>query len=159
MITLKDAFSMLFLKINPNDLSKDCKPIFEEVNGEEERLYSGFCSGDYSIEMQKQIYETCEEVENGRRPVIVYVSTWIDSGLMNSTHTRSTIPIVLTVLNDSSKNTALVGFCAKSLHVTDEFLDQVLERKGLKGKSNKAQMKKLALRQANWDYCNSIDIF
>jgi hypothetical protein len=156
MIKLEDAFSMLFLKINPDDLSKDSTPIFEEVNGEEQRLYGGFCSGDYSIEIQKQIYESCEEDENGRRPLVVYVSTWIDSGLMNSTHTRSTTPIVLTVLNDSCKNSALIGFCAKSLHITDEFLEQLLQRKGLKGKSNKEQMKKLALRQANWDYCYSI---
>jgi hypothetical protein len=84
------------------------------------------------------------------------VSIFIDGALMNSTHSRSAIPIVLTILNDSAKNTTLVGFCAKKLHISDEEFDMLLEKKGVTAKSNRKKMKSLALRQANWDYCYSI---
>ena len=75
---------------------------------------------------------------------------------MNSTHSRSAIPIVLTILNDSAKNSTLVGFCSKKLHISDEEFDILLEKKGVTAKSNRKNMKTLALRQANWDYCYSI---
>ena len=156
MIKVEDALALLFLKMNPNDLTKESRPVFEEVNGETQRVYNGFCSGDYPIDIQKLVYEEYGKDGTGRLPLILYFSLWIDSGLMNSTHTRSTTPIVITALNDSSKNSELLGFCAKSLHITDEELDQKLDKKGLKSKSSKQELKKLALRQANWDYINSI---
>ncbi len=84
--------------------------------------------------------------------LLLFVSIFIDGGLMNSTHSRSAIPIVLTILNDSAKSSTLVGFCSKILHIPDEEFDILLEKKGVTAKSNRKNMKTLALRQANWDY-------
>ena len=63
---------------------------------------------------------------------------------------------MLTILNDSAKSSTLVGFCSKKLHISDEEFDILLEKKGVTAKSNRKNMKTLALRQANWDYCYSI---
>jgi hypothetical protein len=60
------------------------------------------------------MYRDCHLLFHGRKPLLLFVSIFIDGGLMNSTHSRSAIPIVLTILNDSAKNSTLVGFGSKS---------------------------------------------
>jgi hypothetical protein len=151
-IKLEDALSTLLLKINPCELTKDSMPEFEEVNGVWQRVYNGFCSGDYPIDVKKQLNRKFV----GILPLFIFVSVFIDSALMNSGHTRSATPIVLTVLNDAKKNSTLVGFCAKSLNISNEELDVILEKKGMKAKTTRSEVKKLAIRQANWDFCYNI---
>ena len=126
-------------------------PIHEMVNGHSERVYGGFCSGDYPIDLQEMLYRDYRSTFNGRRPLLLYVSVFIDGGLMNSTHTRYAIPIVLTILNDSEKTSTLVGFCSKKMHISDEEIDNILQRNGITAKTNRSDLKILAWRQANWD--------
>jgi len=147
-ILLENALSFLLLKIVPSNLTKESIPLHEIVNGNCERMYEGFCSGDYPIEIQEMMYRDCHLLFHGRKPLLLYVSIFIDGGLMNSTHSRSAIPIVLTILNDSAKSSTLVGFCSKKLHIPDEEFDILLEKKGVTAKSNRKNMKTLALRQA-----------
>jgi hypothetical protein len=45
----------VLLKINPSELTKDFIPEFEEVNGVWQRVYNGFGSGDYPIEILDQL--------------------------------------------------------------------------------------------------------
>ena len=54
-IKLEDALSNVLLKINPSELTKDFIPEFEEVNGVWQRVYNGFGSGDYPIEILDQL--------------------------------------------------------------------------------------------------------
>jgi len=155
-IKLEDALATLLLKLNPTDVTHECKPLYERVNGRNQRVYEGFCTGDYPISIQEKVMKMSEDKLNGQPLLILYVSTFIDGALMNSGHTRSATPILLTILNDSRKSTTLVGFCAKNLHVSDEEIDTILESKGVTGKVAKDEIRKLALRQINYDYLFSI---
>ena len=155
-IKLEDALATLLLKLDPSDITHECKPLYERVNGRNQRVYEGFCTGDYPISIQEKVLKMSKDALNGKRILIFYVSTFIDGALMNSGHTRSATPILLTILNDSRKSTTLVGFCAKNLHVSDEEIDTILDSKGVTGKVAKDEIRKLALRQINYDYIYSI---
>ena len=155
MIKLEDTFATLLLKVDPANLTKECIALFESVNGTDERLYEGFCTGDYPLDIQKEMWKNYEVDYDGVKPLLIFYSMFIDGALMNR-HSRSATPIVLTILNDSSKNSALVGFCSKKLHITDEELDAKLTQKGVKGVTKLQELRKLALRQCNWDYCYSM---
>ena len=146
---------MLLLKIQPNDLVKHMHPTYttNERLGREERVYSEFSSGEYPILIQKEVHDRYLSDFEGRKPLIIYLSLFIDGALMNSTGTRSAIPIIISVLNDKKKNCTLVGFNAKDLHISEEVLDIVLQRKGIQAKSTRADILQLALRQLNWDIC------
>ena len=55
-ILLENALSFLLLKIMPSNLTMESMALHEIVNGKSERLYEGFCSGDYPIEIQELMF-------------------------------------------------------------------------------------------------------
>ena len=88
---------MLLLKVNPDDLIQNMKAVFIAKNdgsGSSERLYTDYGSGDYPIDVQNVVHADSKVKFNGKIPLIIYVSVFIDGALMNSTHTSSATPIV-----------------------------------------------------------------
>ena len=96
-IKLEDALATLLLKLDPSDITHESKPLYERVNGRNQRVYEGFCSGDYPISIQEKMLKLSKEKLNGKPILILYVSTFIDGALMNSGHTRSATPILLII--------------------------------------------------------------
>ena len=50
---------------------------------------------------------------------------------MNSTHSRSAVPIVLTVLNDKKKNSTVIAFNVNGIHESSEMLEHELHKLGI----------------------------
>jgi hypothetical protein len=51
---IEDALALLLLQVNPEDVMFEMKPEFLECqfDGSKERLYTGYSSGDYPIDVQ-----------------------------------------------------------------------------------------------------------
>jgi hypothetical protein len=80
------------------------------------------------------------------------VSIFIDGALMNTTHTSSATPIVLTIINDKKKNSTVVGFFSEKLPVPKDVLNNILLNKKIKFKSQRDLIMQIALKQLNFDF-------
>ena len=56
---------------------------------------------------------------------------------MNSTHTSTATPVVLTILNDKRKNSTVVGFYSEKLPIPKDVINNVLLNKNIKLKSQR----------------------
>ena len=156
---IEDALALLLLKIDPDDIIVDFKPEFIEASYsslKKEHLYNGYGSGDYPIHVHDFVHQNFKERFHGKKPRIFFISVFIDGALMNSTHTRSTIPIVITVLNDRKKSSTVVGFNSGSLPIASETLHNILRNHKIKSKEKRELIVQLALKQLNWDYFYSL---
>jgi hypothetical protein len=142
---------MLLLKMNPEEMLKEMEPAYTTYNGIEERLYSDFSTGDYPIQIQEEVHSRYVEDFNGKKPLVIFLSIFIDGALMNSTHSRSAVPIVLTVLNDKKKNSTVIAFNVNGIHESSEMLEHELHKLGITAIGRKADLLKQTLRQLNWD--------
>jgi hypothetical protein len=105
--------ALLLLKVNPEDLMHDVKAAYiakTDGSGCTERLYTDYASGDYPIDVQNVVHGDSRIKYNRKKPLIIYVSIFIDGALMNSTHTTSATPILFPIINDKKKNSTVVGF-------------------------------------------------
>ena len=109
---IEDALALLLLQVNPEDVMSEMKPEFLECHfdGSKERLYTGYSSGDYPIDVQGWINSDFKSKYYGRKPLPLLISIYIDGCLLNSTHTRSAIPVIITILNDKKKSSTVIGF-------------------------------------------------
>jgi len=149
--TLEDALALLLLKMNPEEMLKEMEPAYTTVNGIKERLYSDFSTGDYPIEIQKEVHSRYLVDFKGKKPLVIFLSIFIDGALLNSTKSRSAIPIVVTVLNDTKKNSTVIAFNVNNVHASSEMLEHVLHQLGITAIGRKADLLKQTLRQLNWD--------
>ena len=154
-IKLEHAIAELLLRINPNSLVKEMAPEYIENHlqqgGNRERIYTGWSSGRYAIELQRQIKEEYEAM-GSKMPLILYVSIFIDSAVMNSTHSRSATPVLLSVLNSKEKDMTLVGLVPGNMAYSKEELRSMLNEIGL-NKTAKKYVLQLVPRQLLWEYC------
>jgi hypothetical protein len=128
---IEDALALLLLQVNPEDVMFEMKPEFLECqfDGSKERLYTGYSSGDYPIDIQGWVNTDFKSKFYGRKPLPLLISIYIDGCLLNSTHTRFAIPVIITLLNDKKKSSTVIGFNYEALPIPAEVLDNILIRK------------------------------
>ena len=80
-------------------------------------IATGYSSGDYPIDVQGWINSDFKSKYYGRKPLPLLISIYIDGCLLNSTHTRSAIPVIITILNDKKKSSTVIGFNYEALPI------------------------------------------
>jgi hypothetical protein len=84
---------------------------------------------------------------HGRKPLPLLISIYIDGCLLNSTHTRFAIPVIITLLNDKKKSSTVIGFNYEALPIPAEVLDNILISKKVIAITQRKVVAQLALKQ------------
>ena len=157
-IPLEVALGILLLKISTQDIIHEMKASYwkgvDGKTGEEtvERIYTDWSTSKYACEIQ-------EVIRNGdfeRTPLVLYVSIFVDGGVMNSSQTRKAVPVTIAIQNiRKEKFQSLIGFVPEDSCVSRDVLDGLLEEKGY-NKTSRDFILQYAHRQRLWDYLNGI---
>jgi hypothetical protein len=127
--------------------------------GEEtvERLYTDWCSSKYACDAQRFVHSWWE---TNHVPLILYVSIFVDGGLMSSSQKRSATPVSIAIQNvRSEKYQSLVGFVPMEGSVSTEILEGLLDEHGINKTGRKFIMQHTG-RQREWDYlCSTFTPF
>ena len=151
-IPIESALAELFLRMNPKKNFWKMEPQYHESkDGTPERIWSGWHSSNYAVELQEHILsQYSSDSDNTSTPFILYVSVFIDGGSMNSTNTRSATPVIISVLNSEEALSSLVGFIP-SMNLSDEEVMAIFAHKGFNKTASKYLLQ-LIPRQLLWDY-------
>jgi hypothetical protein len=157
-IPLEVALGILLLKISTNDIIHEMKARYwrgvNESTGEEsvERIYTDWSSSKYACDIQ-------EVVRGGDfvcTPLVLYVSIFVDGGVMNSSQTRKAVPVTIAIQNvRKEKFQSLIGFVPEESTLSEEILDGLLETKGY-NKTSREFILQYAHRQRLWDYLHGV---
>lgn len=157
-ISLEVTLALLLLKINPEDLILNMDKEFTtitEPDGTEsvERLYTGWSSSEYAIEAQELIREGHRTDVN---IALIYLSIFVDGGVMSSSSSRSATPVSVSIQNlRGQKYQSLVGFIPEENALSEESLQSILDKKGI-NKTGQKYILQCTNRQRLWEYLDSI---
>jgi len=126
-IDIECAIAQLLLKIRPQDLEDRIGPIFEDaVDGGRNRIFTTFGTEVYAQEMQGFINEFIVDTE--AKPLVLAISVWLDKAPMNSSMSRSAVPVVIRVMNDLTNNPFVIGYAPEDLPMDCDLLKLFMEK-------------------------------
>jgi len=160
-IPLEAAIAILLLKMSPDDIVSDMKPQYWRGTIEEEdsveRLYTNWCSGKYACDIQRFVRSWWD---TRHIPLVLYVSIFVDGGIMSSSQKRSATPVSIAIQNvRNEKFQSLIGFVPEEGCVSNEILEGLLDEHGI-NKTGRKFIMQHTHRQREWDYlCSTFTPF
>jgi len=96
-------------------------------------------------------------VDAETKPLLLAISVWLDKAPMNSSMSRSSVPVVIRIMNDLSNTTFVIGYAPNKMPMEEESL-YALMRKGklTTAYSNMTEIIKEAKRFAESSYLSNI---
>jgi len=154
---VENALADIFLRMNPVNISRVMAPEFNPQTAEDgvaDRMYRGWESSDYAIDIQREVHNKFEAA-GYPIPLIIYLSCFIDGLVLNSTNSRSAVPVLLSVINDKERTRGVIGNIPQNFSQSVEELDALMEIEGLKSSHRKFILKN-GQQQLLQRYCKEV---
>jgi len=156
-LKVENVLADILLRMNPRNISHtmapEYNPVTEETD-ESQRIYRGWETSNYAIDIQREVYKKFSDADQSK-PLIIYLTCFIDGLVLNSTNSRSAVPVLLSVTNDKERTRGVIGNIPQNFSLSVEELDALMHEEGLKSSHRKFILKN-GKQQLLQRYCKEV---